>query len=254
MVSRLQDDPDHRNHIHLVWYVVQGPGARVTATDVELIRHVFPNVIVVITKNDITRPQQREAMSAELVRSGVTQSNIVPVSEGHHESLRALVALSMRLLPEAYRDAFCSAQSIDLGSKKVKAQVVIQSAAASAAIAGAIPIPFSDAIIITAIQFSMTAGLAVVYGLPAEAIRAAAAPLLAQVAGVMAASSLTKLFPGLGSLIQAGVAFTLTEVIGQLVDSWMIRCYEARIKGLPLPDFQLPLESLAQMVRTHKGK
>ncbi len=26
LVSRLQNDPDHRNHIHLVWYVVQGPG------------------------------------------------------------------------------------------------------------------------------------------------------------------------------------------------------------------------------------
>src|SRR5262249_28042676 len=88
LVSRLQNDPDHRNHIHLVWYVIQGPGARVTATDGELISKVFPNVIVAITKSDITRPKQREEISAELLRSGVNQSNIIPVSEEDPESLR----------------------------------------------------------------------------------------------------------------------------------------------------------------------
>ena len=71
LVSRLQGDPDPRNHIHLVWYTIQGPGARVTATDHELIEKVFPNVIVVITKNDITKPIQRESIIAELVSKGV---------------------------------------------------------------------------------------------------------------------------------------------------------------------------------------
>jgi uncharacterized protein (DUF697 family)/ethanolamine utilization protein EutP (predicted NTPase) len=254
LVSRLQADPDARNHIHLVWYTIQGPGARVTGTDKELIRKVFSNVIVVITKNDSTRSNQREAITKELIGCGVAPENIVPVSENDHESLRKLVALSMRLLPAAYRDAFRSAQMIDLGSKRAKAQVLIHGAATSAAAAGAIPIPFADAFIITPIQFTMIAGLAVVYGLPAEWAKAAAAPIVAETAGVMAASSLTKLLPGFGSVIQAGVAFALTEVIGQLVDGWMFHCCEARIKGQPMPDFHLPATDLAQMLIAHKGK
>ncbi len=131
---------------------------------------------------------------------------------------------------------------------------MIQGAAAAAAAAGAIPLPFSDALIITPIQLSMIAGLAVVYGLSVEAVKAAAAPLVAEVAGVLAVGSLTKLLPGFGSVIQTGVAFALTEGIGLLVNSWMIRCCEARMKGQPLPDFHLPLESLAEMLRAHSVK
>jgi uncharacterized protein (DUF697 family) len=255
LVSSLQGDPDTQNHIHLVWYTIQGPGARVTATDHELIQKVFPNVIVVITKKDITKPVQREAITAELVNNGVSRPAIVPVADNDPESLRMLVALSLQMLPDAYKDAFQSAQLVDLSNKKVKAQAVIHAAAAAAAAAAGLnPIPISDAILVTPIQFGMIAGLAVVYGMAEEAVKAAAAPLVAQVAGTMAASSLTKLIPGLGGIIQAAVASLLTEVIGQLVDSWMIRCCEARIKRQPMPDFQMPFESLAQMLKAHNRK
>ena len=32
IVSKLQGDSDARNHIHMVWYAIHGPGARVTRT------------------------------------------------------------------------------------------------------------------------------------------------------------------------------------------------------------------------------
>jgi uncharacterized protein (DUF697 family)/ethanolamine utilization protein EutP (predicted NTPase) len=253
LVTRLQADPDAGNHVHLVWYVIQGPGARVTATDLELIRSVFTNVIVVITKNDVTRPKQREAITAELLKQGVSPSAIVAVSEEDPESLRELVAVSLRMLPESYKDAFRSAQLVDLSSKKGRAQAVIHAAAALAAAAGGLnPLPLSDAALITPIQYGMIAGLAVVYGLPAEGVKAGAAPLVAQVAGVMAAGGLSKLIPGLGGVIQAGVASALTEVLGQLVDGWMVRCCAARIKGESLPEFHLPMERLAQLLKAHK--
>ena len=249
LVTELQADPDPRNHIHLVWYTIQGPGARVTATDLALIRNVFPNVIVVITKNDITRPQQHEAIYAELMRNGVAREQIVAVAEDDTASLQALVTLSMHSLPQSYRDAFLSAQLVDLKSKQARAQTVIHSAAASAAAIGAVPIPFSDAILITPIQFTMIAALAVVYGLPNEGVKVAVAPFIAEVIGVLSASSLAKLLPGLGSAIQSSMAFTLTEVIGQLVGNWMMRCCTARSQGQPLPEFQLPLDELAQMLK-----
>lgn len=255
LIARLQADPDPRNHVHLAWYVIQGPGARVTATDLELIRSVFSNVIVVITKDDITKPKQREAIITELVRNGVGEGAIVRVSEEDLDSLRVLVALSMKLLPEAYRDAFRSAQLVDLSSKQLKAQVVIHLGVAGAgAAAGLNPLPVADALLITPIQFTMIAGLAIVYGLPGEGVKATVAPLVAETAGILAAGSLVKLFPGAGGMIQAGVASALTEVIGQLVNGWMIRCCDARIRGHPMPDFTMPFESLAEMLKAHGKK
>lgn len=249
LVAHLQADPDPRNHIHLVWYTIQGPGARVTATDLALIRNVFPNVIVVITKADITRPQQHAAIRAELLHNGVSSEQIVAVAEDDTVSLQALVTLTMQSLPQAYRDAFLSAQLVDLASKQARAQSVIHSAAASAAAIGAVPIPFSDALLITPIQFTMIAALAVVYGLPTEGVRVSATPFIAEVVGVMSASSLTKLVPGFGSVIQSGMAFALTEVIGQLVGNWMARCCAARVQGQPMPPFQLPLEDVGQLLK-----
>jgi uncharacterized protein (DUF697 family)/GTP-binding protein EngB required for normal cell division len=253
LILRLQADHEPLNHIHLVWYTIQGPGARVTATDIQLIKNVFSNVIVVITKSDITKPQQQEAITSELVANGIKPSAIISVSEDDPDALQNLVAESSRLLPEAYKEAFCSAQLIDLSSKKIKAQAVIHSAAVSASAAGGLnPIPISDAVFITPIQFGMIAGLAVIYGMPSEAVKAAAAPLVTQVVGVMTASSLVKIWPGFGGFIQAGVALSLTEAIGQWVALWMVRCCEARIKGHPIPDFDMPLAGIAQLLPTKK--
>lgn len=253
LISRLQNDPDPLNHIHLVWYTIQGPGARVTATDIQLIQSVFSNVIVVITKNGITKPQQREAITSELISNGVNPSAVIPVSEDDPDSLQELVSASLRMLPDAYREAFRSAQLIDLSSKKVKAQGIIHSAAAAAAAAGGFnPIPISDAVFITPIQFGMIAGLALVYGLPSNVVKAASAPLVTQVVGITTASSLAKIWPGLGGFIQAGVASLLTEAVGQWVASWMVRCCEARIKGNAIPDFVMPLADLVQLLPTKK--
>jgi uncharacterized protein (DUF697 family)/ethanolamine utilization protein EutP (predicted NTPase) len=251
LVGRLQEDRDPRNHIHLVWYTIQGPGARVTPVDIELIRAVFSNVIVCITKNDITRPQQSAAIAAALVESGVAAESIVPVSDEDPASLRKLIDRSMELLPAAYQDAFSAAQIIDLDRKKWKAQAVIHSAATAAAAAALNPLPFSDAALITPIQVGLIASLAVVYGLPTQAVKMSLAPLVAQVAGVLTASSLTKFFPFFGSIIESGVAFALTEVIGQLADAFMVKCYRAKVAGEPLPSFQLPMATLAQLVQQH---
>ena len=254
LIARLKADRDPHNHVHLVWYTVLGPLARVTELETKLIREVFSNVIVVLTQKDLTSLQKRDAMTKVLVERGVSPARILSVSEKDPESLRAVVALSMKLLPEAYRDAFRSAQLVDLKSKKYQAQIAIHSAAAlAAAAAGKNSILFTDASIITPIQFTMIAAMAVIYGLPAEGVKAAAAPIVAETAGVMAATSLSKLFPKYGKFIQAGVAAALTEAIGQLVDSWMNHCCEARIKGEPMPDFHIPTDILTQMLKAYKS-
>ena len=243
-VRSLQDNSNVDNHIHLVWYTVQGPGARVTSCDLRLIKEIFPNVLVLITKNDITRKNQRDAMEKVLIDGGIPQGKILSCAENDIESLTKVVQLSYDILPEAYRDAFQDAQMIDFGSKHNKAHAIIHGASVAAAAAGAVPIPISDALIITPIQFGMIASLALIYNEPQEALKVAFGPAIAEVVGVLAATSLSKLIPGLGSAINATVAAALTEALGWIVQSLLKERSIARIKGTPVPELRIDLGEL----------
>lgn len=254
-VRQLQDDPDVDKHVHLVWYAIQGPGARVTPCDLRLMKEIFPrNQIALITKNDITRPQQREAMMQVLKDAGTPAERIVLCSDEDKESLRTLEELSYRMLPDAYRDAFNASQIVNLDRKKVKAQLTIQGAAGAAAAAGAVPIPFSDSAIITPIQLTMVAALAVLYGEPKEGLKAALMPMIAEAIGIQTAASLTKLFPGIGSVINAAIAFALTEAIGQVTNAYLVKRFNARLDGTPPPDFTFDPRDFKQAYEAARAK
>jgi len=251
-VRERQADPNLDNHIHLVWYCIQGSGARVTATDVELIRTVFSNVIVVVTKKDITKHQQMLAIDEVLQREGVLPTDIVAVSDEDIESRRDLVRLSYAKLPEAYRDAFVAAQYVDLEQKQRRAQAIIHAAASAAAGIGATPIPMADAAMLVPVQMSMIAGLAAIYGSLEEAPKGALLTMAGEAVGVATASSLVKAFPGAGSIIQGGVAAAITEGIGQAANQYLIACYEAKIAGEETPAFHFDMEQFKQLVNSKR--
>ena len=236
-VRSLQSDANVDNHIHLVWYTIQGAGARVTPCDLHLIKDIFPNVLVLITKNDITRTDQRDAMTQVLVDNGVKLDRILPCSDSDQSSLTAIVEKSHNLLPEAYRDAFVAAQMVSLEEKRGNAQKIILATAASAAVAGAVPLPFSDSFVIGPIQLTMIGGLAAVYNEPLVALQATFAPLIAEAIGTVTAATLTKFIPVLGSFINAGVAGGLTYAIGYIVDNYLAERFAARLAGKTPPAF-----------------
>ena len=62
-VKSVQRNADLDEHIHIVWYCIQGSGGRVTDTDLTLINKIFDkdNTLVLITKNDITKQGQEKA-------------------------------------------------------------------------------------------------------------------------------------------------------------------------------------------------
>lgn len=241
-VRKLQEEANVDNHVHLVWYTVQGSGARVTPCDLRLIGAIFPNVIVLITKNDITRAAQREAMTTVLTEGGVSADRILPCSDPDKHSLMAVVELSHELLPDAYRQAFVSAQIVSIDMKQTKAMVIISTAAAAAAAAGGLnPFPLSDAAFITPIQTGMIASLAVLYNEPKEAMKAAFMSLIAETVGTQAAASLTKLIPGLGQVMNATVAGGLTGAVGYIANMYLVSRLKARAAGETPPDFHFDL-------------
>lgn len=253
-VRELQADSNVDNHVHLTWYAIQGSGARVTPCDLRLIKELYPNTLVLITKNDITRPNQREAMLKVLIDGGVRKERILFCSDQDEDSLKKLVQFSLELLPEAYKDAFMSAQMVDLDAKQIRAKAIIHSASVAAAAVGASPIPISDAAILAPIQLGMLAGLAILYGEPKEGLKATFGIVISETLGILTATSLLKFFPGLGNTVNAVVAAGFTEALGHMVNNYLKYRTEARIKGLPMPEFTISLEALKDVFKNSTSK
>ena len=262
-VRSRQEDANVDDHIHLVWYTIQGPGARVTDCDKNLIKNIFNtnNVIVVITKSDITRPNQKSALTEVITSSGVPADRIVFTSdeESGSEGCKELMNLSYAMLPEAYKDTFMEAQRIDreakiqaVRDKAGKAKAIIATATTAAAGVGAVPIPLSDAAVIIPIQVAMIASLAALYGLRDEAVKQSALPFVARLAGVFLATSLLKLIPGLGSAINATVAATLTGAMGLYVKNNFEESAIAKIEGRPAPDLGFDVELFKKFYAEYK--
>jgi uncharacterized protein (DUF697 family) len=100
-----------------------------------------------------------------------------------------------------------------------KCHVVIHSAATAAGAAGAIPLPFADALPIGAVQIAMIMSLGKVFDLTigrsmAESIAGVG---LATTTGRFVVSNLLKAVPGLGSVVGAATAVAITEALG-----WML--------------------------------
>jgi len=86
---------------HIVLYCIQGPGGRVTAADLDILSRIPLPTIAVITKNDITRPQQRKALKKRLLDSGVNPSNLKLCSSERGTGFKWLTYRIRKLQPEA---------------------------------------------------------------------------------------------------------------------------------------------------------
>ena len=251
LADRRSDLSKVDDHIHLVWYAIQAPGSRVTECDKQLITKIFNpnNVIVLLTKADIARTNQLEAMKAELMAAGIPEKRIIPTSdvEGGSIGCKELMELSYEMLPNAYRDAFELAQTIDLDRKiqavyglATKAKSIIAAAAVAAGGIGFTPIPCSDAPLLVAGQATLIAGLAALYSVGDDAVKVGLLPFLAKVAGTTLASSILKFIPGLGTIaggmITAAIATSLTGAMGLYVKNYFEELAIAKIKGEPLPE------------------
>ncbi|WP_424446872.1 DUF697 domain-containing protein [Microbacterium sp. CH-015] len=130
-------------------------------------------------------------------------------------------------------DAFRIAQRLNLPWKRELARPIINAATVAAAGAAAIPLPVADAVTLAPIQLGMMARISVIYDIEMKTAlsTSALANLGAQLAGRALASSLIKLIPGAGSVINAGVAGALTGATGE---GWLRLCEQVHTGKLDL--------------------
>jgi uncharacterized protein (DUF697 family)/GTPase SAR1 family protein len=225
-------ETDAQRHIHIAWVCIAEDSRRVQEGEIKLVEMLakYVPVIVVITKarqDDGFRAKVQELlpMARNVVRVRAITEHLDEGYTLNPMGLVDLIELTMGLVPEAHRQAFVAAQRVNMRLKKQHAHEAVVTAAATAATAGATPIPFTDAALLVPIQIGMLARITAVFGVPmskgfliallGSIVTGTGATLI----GRSVVANLIKLIPGAGTAagatISAITASTLTSAFGE---------------------------------------
>ena len=232
LIQDKRKSEDSNQHIHIAWVCVSEDSRRIEDAEIELVEMLdkYIPVVGVITKSMSDNgfrqtvqellPQTRNVVRV-LAKETVLDGGYTMPAMG----LEKLVETTMGLVPETQRNAFAAAQKVSLLHKLQRAHTVVGGFALTAGGAGAVPLPFSDALAIIPIQISMLAGISTVWGLPISTmflgtlVSGAITGSAGTIIGRAAVAALLKLIPGIGStaggVISASVASTLTVAFGE---------------------------------------
>lgn len=235
-------ETDKKRHIHVAWLCIHEDGRRVEEAEVKLHTMLAKHMPVI---GVITKARADQGFKAEVQRLLPEVRNVVRVraleeklDEGHvltPMGLIDLVNLTAEVIPESFRRAFAAAQKASVQQKKDVAHGIVVAAATSAAVAGASPIPFSDAIILVPIQIGMLAGISSTFGLTLSTsflstlVAAMVGATGATLGGKAIVSNLLKFIPGagtlLGGIISATTAAALTTTLGKLYIATLVALF-----------------------------
>ncbi len=225
--------------IHCIWYCVSTPSHRFEETEKEFLTKLSSEleykmpIVVVLTQS--YSKSDAKVLKAEIEKENLPIAQIVPILSGDYEidedyvakayGLDKLTDVTESLIPEGVKNTLAAVQKVNIRMKQTKAQLVVATSAAAAAATGAIPIPFSDAIVLVPEQIAMLASITAAFGLPVgkSAITAIVSATIgtsgATVLGKTIVTGLLKCIPGAGSVIggviSGSVAAALTAALGE---------------------------------------
>lgn len=248
--------------ISVVWYCVDAGSRRLLPSEIDVIREISATglpVILVLTKVEWTRnllkgtytisqetkefwdwlhnPTDPTGKPVDLPVHDIIATSVPTNGKGTGHGLSELVERTLKLSPEATRDAFRIAQCLNLPWKREMARSVIGASAGAAAAAAAIPIPIADATALAPIQLAMMGRICTIYDMEMKTMLSAGvlAQLAAQISGRALARSFIKLIPGAGTAISTVVASALTAATGE---AWIRICERVYQGKLDLSDVE----------------
>lgn len=256
--------------MHVAWYCVNSATGRLEDGQKRAIKELHEleiPVVLVLTKVSV-RDGQVDPKALELA-DAIEKMNL-PIVTGRpvvtaavddefngvaRYGLDNLLDVTYRVVPEAQKVALAAAQRIDLSIKARYARSWIAGAVAFAGGVGATPIPLADAVVLVPAQVALMVKIATVYDIPKTqaAKLIASMPALAAAGGKIAATSLIKLVPGVGSVISAGVAASVTGVLGE---SWRVtseRVFTGKLDLSSADEVSDLLNSFVDNVKNGKG-
>ena len=180
VVKRLDSD-SVENLIHNIWYCIDGSGARIQDTDAKLIKTFSDKVILVVTKCELMRKEQVEAVMNTLLDL-IDRDRIVLVSSENRSGLKQLIAKAEAMGAsamghaaeelEAFRkrwdDYYANMRRVWTESVSSDADSYINWAAGRAAAIALVPLPLADVAPLIANEVYMLYKLAELYGIAAD--------------------------------------------------------------------------------------
>lgn len=253
LIHDRKSDKDSNRHVHVAWICVSEDSRRVEEPEsalAEMLSEIVPTVgVITKCRNDGGFRQEMQRLMphvANIVRVRAIQEEL---DDGHvldSVGLKELIELTLQLVPEGHRRAFVASQKADLEQKWKHAQIVIGVCAASAATAGAIPIPFADAALLVPIQVGMLAGITATYGMSLS--ESFLYTLVGSVGGAGAATvvgrtlfaNILKFIPGVGSVaggaISSTTATAVTVALGEAYASVLHKLFKKNLGEPPTAD------------------
>lgn len=241
-------DIKKKEAVNLVWYCIQASGHRVTDFDIGTIRKFRENnlpVSIVLTKCDLvseeTAKKFKETINKEIGEIDIYEMSSTVEDEFYTKELQRLISDAIKKLPDILRDAFISAQKVNLKEKWNRAHSVIIQHVAGAFAVGFVPVPFADAPILVANQMGMIARILYIYDLgglenmlKGETVSIIIGQLMSNLGKTLAVNILA-FIPGIGPLIKGlisgGVATLLTSALGEAVNISCYKIYESVLNG-----------------------
>ena len=234
--------------VNLVWYCIQASGSKITDFDIGTIKKFRENnlpVSIIFTKRDMVSKDTinilKEVVNKEIGEIDIYEMSSTVEDEFYTKELQRLISDAIKKLPDILRDAFISAQKVNLKEKWNRAHSVIVQHIAGAGIVAFIPIPFSDAPILVANQMGMIVRILYIYNLgglenmlKGETVSVIIGQLMSNL-GKMLAVNILAFIPGIGPLIKGlisgGVATLLTSALGEAVNISCYKIYESVLNG-----------------------
>lgn len=173
------------NQINVIWFCVEGTSSKLfpkTIQNLSRATALWPSVpvLVVITKSYSVPDRERNIQMvhtafAKQKRYGKNLRGVLPVVAAVYrlndsayappEGITELIDATNDLLPEGVQAAKADIAAFKLGRKRVLAHSVTAAATVSAAVVGAVPVPFPDAAILAPVEVAEINAIAKIYGI-----------------------------------------------------------------------------------------
>lgn len=235
-------DGNTDNDIHVIWFCVEGKSRKLIRqqlADLSRATDVWRSVpvIVVITKSYAASERDDNiALVKELYARTRRRSNnlkaVIPVVASTYrldsstfvapEGIPELIDATNEALPEGIRAAEDDIASFSLKRRRSVARSIIAASVAAGVTVGAVPLPISDALILTPIETGLVNALATLYGIGGGSASKRLLGTILEVGTVStaakAAISALKAVPGINlaaSVLNAAIAGSIVATIGE---------------------------------------
>ena len=235
-------DGDANNDINVIWYCVEGKSRKLIRqqiADLSRATDVWYSVpiIIVITKSyaELERADNVALVQEACARRRRLRRNVravIPVVADTYqlsettfvapEGIPQLIEATGEAMPEGTRAAAKDIEAFTLKRRRAVARSIIAASAAAGVTVGAVPIPISDALILTPIETAEVNALATLYGIGKGSASKRLMSTMLEVGTVStaakAAISALKAVPGINvaaSVLNAAIAGSIVVAMGE---------------------------------------